>query len=83
MDVIINPKVSLAKGQVNLFKDSYKKVATNTRANKALKLMDEVTGGLIHILDIVPQNQINGLLIELLEEFKLRQYIQRKHLLSF
>ncbi|GEN77697.1 hypothetical protein [Chryseobacterium hagamense] len=39
---------SLAKGQVNLSKDSYKKVATNTRANKALKLMDEVTGGHTH-----------------------------------
>lgn len=60
MDVIINPKVSLAKGQVNLSKDSYEKVASNARANKALKLMDEVTGGLIHILDIVPQNQVNS-----------------------
>lgn len=46
---------SLAKGQVNLSKDSYEKVASNARANKALKLMDEVTGGLIHMLDIVPQ----------------------------
>jgi hypothetical protein len=45
---IINPKVPLAKGQVNLSKDSYKKVASNARANKALKLMDEVTGGHTH-----------------------------------
>ena len=45
---IINPKVPLAKGQTNLPKDSYKKVAGNSRANKALKLMDEVTGGHTH-----------------------------------
>jgi hypothetical protein len=45
---IINPKVPLAKGQTNLPKDSYKKVTSNARANKALKLMDEVTGGHTH-----------------------------------
>ncbi|WP_411812458.1 hypothetical protein ACLB9Y_04895 [Chryseobacterium scophthalmum] len=45
---IINPKVPLAKGQTNLPKDSYQKIASNARANKALKLMDEVTGGHTH-----------------------------------
>ena len=45
---LYGPKVPLAKGQVNLSKDSYKKVSSNARANKALKLMEEVTGGHTH-----------------------------------
>lgn len=76
---IINPEVPLAKGKINLPKDSYEKIASNARANKVLKLMDEVTGG--HIHGRHSATKADKWLID--RAFGRITYIQQKLLLSF